>query len=112
MEPTRYDKKETDGVETSASDSNQQLKDLILGVNHRISDDTKPPALLAFLELGLAENTAIEESDFVYGKNLQLGLTTVMQLSWRGGDKVNYVEAGSDISKTKLELGKEEGETE
>jgi len=157
IETTRYDNKETNGVETSASDSSQQLKDLILGVNHRISDDTKTPALLAFLELGLAENTAIDDSDFVYGKNLQLGLTTYraidplvlsltagyrytderdvkadvvdpgdffyvnpsiafavnsevtlttgLQLSWRGNDNVNDVEAGIDTSKTKLELG-------
>ena len=157
IETTRFENRETNGVETSRSDSNQQLNDLILGINHRISDDTKTPALLAFAELGLAENTAIDDSDFVYGKHLQLGLTTYraidplvlsltagyrytderdvktdavdpgdflylnpsiafavnsevtlttgMQLSWRGNDKVNDAETGIDTSKTKLELG-------
>ena len=76
FETARFDNKGNNGVETTGSESSQRLNDLILGVNHRISDDTKTPALLVFLELGLAENTAIDESDFVYGKNLQLGFTT------------------------------------
>jgi len=152
LKTTRFE-----NVESSGSDSSQQLNDLVLGVNHRISEDSKTPALLGFFELGLAENTVIDDSDFVYAKNFQLGFTTYraidplvmsltagfrftderdvktttvdpgdffyinpsisfavnsevtlitgLQLNWRGGDKVNEVDAGSDTSKTKLALG-------
>jgi hypothetical protein len=136
IETTRFENRETNGIETSRSDANQQLNDLILGINHRISDDTKTPALLVFAELGLAENIAIDPlvlsltagyrytderdvktdavdpGDFLYlnpsiafAVNSDVTLTTGMQLSWRGNDKVNDAETGIDSSKTKLELG-------
>jgi len=54
----------------------------------------------------------VNPGDFLYlnpsiafAVNSEVTLTTGMQLSWRGNDKVNDAETGIDTSKTKLELG-------
>jgi len=60
----------------SDSRSSQQLSDLVMGVNHKFSPDNDTPALLGFAEITLAENTATDSSDFVYGKTGQIGFTT------------------------------------
>ena len=60
----------------SDSHSSQQLSDLVMGVNHKFSPDNDTPALLGFAEITLAENTATDSSDFVYGKTGQIGFTT------------------------------------
>ena len=58
------------------SRSSQQLSDLVVGVNHKFSPDNDTPALLGFAKITLAENTATDGSDFVYGKTGQVGFTT------------------------------------
>ena len=58
------------------SRSSQQLSDFVVGVNHKFSPDNDTPALLGFAEVSLAENTATDSSDFVYGKTGQIGFTT------------------------------------
>lgn len=59
----------------TGSDSNQQLSDFVIGVNHKFSDDNDTPALLGFAEISLAENTTANGSDFVHGKTGQVGFT-------------------------------------
>jgi len=58
------------------SQSADQLSQWALGVNHQFSEDNDSPALLGFAEIVLAENMAIEGSEYVHGKTAQLGFTT------------------------------------
>jgi opacity protein-like surface antigen len=58
------------------SQSADQLSQWALGVNHQFSEDNDSPALLGFAEIVLAENMAIEGTEYVHGKTAQLGLTT------------------------------------
>ncbi len=60
----------------TGSDSNQQLNDFVIGVNHKFSDDNETPALLGFAEVILAENTVTDEAYFVHAKSGQIGFTT------------------------------------
>lgn len=58
------------------SHSVQRFSDFFIGVNHQFSQDQDTPAFLGFAELSLVENTAIDGSDFIYGKTWQVGFTT------------------------------------
>lgn len=60
----------------SNSFESEQLSQLMIGVNHQLSEDTDSPALLGFAELALAENTAIDGSEYVHFKTGQIGFTT------------------------------------
>jgi hypothetical protein len=47
----------------SSSVNSQQLSQLVVGTNHQFSEDNDSPALLAFVEVALAENTAIDGTE-------------------------------------------------
>ena len=59
-----------------ASNSSQKFSDSWIGINHRLADDNKTPALLLFGELALAENVVAEGNELVHGKSSMIGLTT------------------------------------
>ena len=63
-------------ISGTASDSSQQLTGLVIGLNHKFSDDNDTPALLGFADVSLAENTVIDGTEFVHGKTGQIGFTT------------------------------------
>ena len=58
------------------SQKSEQLNQLIFGVNHQFSEDNDSPALLGFAEVALAENTAMDGSEYVHFKTGQMGFTT------------------------------------
>ncbi|MDG1694346.1 MAG: hypothetical protein P8I13_05745 [Porticoccaceae bacterium] len=60
----------------SNSFESEQLSQFMIGVNHQFSEDTDSPALLGFAELALAENTAVDGSEYVHLKTGQIGFTT------------------------------------
>lgn len=77
----------------SATRSSQQWRDLVLGVNHQLSPDSKTAALLGFAEVTAVENTAFDGNEFVYIKTAQFGLTSYRSidpvvLSLTGGTRI------------------------
>jgi hypothetical protein len=91
----------------STSVNSQQLSQLVVGTNHQFSEDNDSPALLAFAEVALAENTAIDGTDYQHFKTGQIGFTTYRSIdplvlslsagyrqSWQRHNGVNQVDPG------------------
>ncbi len=65
----------TQNATGSNSSSSQQWNELVFGLNHQFSIDNDTPALLGFVEVSAVENTAMDSTNFVYGKTGQIGFT-------------------------------------
>lgn len=66
----------SDNASGASTESAHAVNDWTVGINHRFSDDNDTPALLAFIQAALAENTRKEGADYVHGKTWQIGFTT------------------------------------
>lgn len=64
------------GAQGPQSQTDERFADVWLGVNHRFIREGKTPALLGFLEVAVAENTAASGVDLVHGKSWLAGVTT------------------------------------
>ncbi len=60
----------------AGSRASQQIKNVVIGVNYKFSNDNDTPALLGFAEMIVAENTATDDTNFIHAKSGQIGFTT------------------------------------
>jgi hypothetical protein len=62
-------------LEGSNGFKSEQLSQLVFGVNHQFINDAESPAILGFAELTLAENTDVDNAEYVNFKTGQIGVT-------------------------------------